>query len=89
MSPAGTTSAYADIACRYVRVSADVSVELGHEALAESHNFSVGFALGIEVGAALAAADGKAGQGVLEDLPKPRNLMMPRFTEGWKRRPPL
>ena len=45
-----------------------MSVELSHEALAERHNFSVGFALGIEVGAALAAADGKAGQGVLEDL---------------------
>ena len=45
-----------------------MSVELSHEALAESHNFSVGFALGIEVGTALAAADGKAGQGVLEDL---------------------
>jgi hypothetical protein len=45
-----------------------MSVELGHEALAECHDFAVGFALGIEVGAALAAADGKAGQGVLEDL---------------------
>ena len=45
-----------------------MSVKLCHEALAECHDFAVGFALGIEIGAALAAADGKAGQGVFEDL---------------------
>ena len=45
-----------------------MSVELCHETLAECHDLAVGFALGVEVGTALAAADRKAGQGVFEDL---------------------
>ena len=65
---ADLAAAYADIACGYVGVCADMSVKLSHEALAECHDFAVGFALGIEIGAALAAADGEAGQGILEDL---------------------
>ena len=42
--------------------------ELGHEALAEAHDLCVGLALGVEVGAALAAAHGQRGQAVLENL---------------------
>ena len=42
--------------------------KLGHEALAEAHDLPVGFALGIKIAAALTAADGQAGQAVLEDL---------------------
>ena len=49
---------------------ADVAVQLGHKALAERHNLAVGLALGVEVGAALAAADGQAGQGIFKDLLK-------------------
>ena len=45
-----------------------MTVQLGHEGLAEAHDFGLGLALGIEVGTALAAADGQTGQGVLEDL---------------------
>ena len=45
-----------------------MTVELSHEALAETHNLSVGFALGIKVRSALAAAHGKSGQSVLKDL---------------------
>jgi len=45
-----------------------VTVQLGHEALAETHNFCIGLALRVKVGAALAAAHGQSGQGVLEDL---------------------
>ena len=37
-------------------------------ALAEGHDLTVRLALRVEVRAALAAADGKAGEGVLEDL---------------------
>ena len=48
--------------------------ELGHEALAETHDFGVGLALRVEVGTALAAAHGKGGQGVLEDLLKTKEL---------------
>jgi hypothetical protein len=39
-----------------------------HEALAETHDLVVGFALGIEIRSALAAAHGQGGEGVLEDL---------------------
>ncbi len=42
--------------------------QLGHEALAEAHDFHIALALGIEVGTAFAAAHGQGGQAVLEDL---------------------
>ena len=45
-----------------------MAAELGHEGLAEGHDLAVGLALGVEVGTALAAAHGKRGQRVLEDL---------------------
>ena len=51
-----------------------MSAKLSHEALAETHNLSVGLALGVEVGTALAAAHGESGQGVLEDLLKAEEL---------------
>ena len=38
--------------------------------MAERHDFSVGFSLGIEVGAALGAADREPGQRIFEDLLK-------------------
>ena len=66
--------AYADIAGRDVLVSADVFVELCHEGLAETHDLVVGLALGIKIGAALAAADRKACQAVLEDLLEAQEL---------------
>lgn len=53
---------------RNVSVRSDVSVQLSHECLAESHYFCVGFAVRIEVRTALAAADRKSSQTVLEDL---------------------
>ncbi len=63
MSPAGTS------------VSAPMCfVQFCHKALAEAHDLAVGFALGVKVAAALAAADGQAGQGVLEDLFKAQEL---------------
>ena len=65
---ADLTSANADIACGNVDVGTDVTVELGHEGLAETHDFAVALAVGIEVGAALTAADGEGGEAVFEDL---------------------
>ena len=65
---ADLSAAYADITGGNVGIGADVSVELGHEALAEAHNLSIGLALGVEVRAALAAAHGEGGQAVLEGL---------------------
>ena len=65
---------HADIAGGHVGVRPDILEELGHEALAEAHDLRVGLALGVEVAAALAAADGQAGQAVLEDLLKAQKL---------------
>jgi hypothetical protein len=45
-----------------VGVLTDVPVQLGHERLAEPHHLAVGPILGIEIGAALAAADRHPGQ---------------------------
>ena len=65
---ADLTAADADIAGRYVGELADVRAQLGHERLAETHDFGIGLALRVEVGAALAAAHRQAGQAVLEAL---------------------
>ena len=65
---ADLTAADADVAGGAVGELADVAGELGHEALAEAHDFAVALALRVEVRAALAAAHGKRGEGVLEDL---------------------
>ena len=67
---ADLAAAHADVAGGHVDVLADVTVQLGHEALAEGHDFLVGLALGVKVRTALAAADGQAGEGVFEDLLK-------------------
>ena len=64
----------ADVARRSVGELADVTVELGDEALAEAHDLAVGLAVGVKVGAALAAAHGEGGQGVFEDLLEAKEL---------------
>ena len=64
----------ADVAGGHIGVSADVAVQLSHECLAEAHDLGVGLALGVEVAAALAAAHGQAGQGILEDLLEAQEL---------------
>src|SRR5690606_26649728 len=58
----------ADVASRDVGVLTQVAVQLGHEALAEAHDFVVAAPLRIEVAAALARADRHAGESVLEHL---------------------
>src|SRR5690606_13305861 len=64
----------ADVAGGDVGVLAQVAEELGHEALAEAHDLGVGPPLGVEVAAALAPADGHAGEGVLEGLLEAQEL---------------
>ena len=66
--------AYTDVAGRDVHVSAHILVELCHEGLAEAHHFRIRLSVRIEVRAALAAADGKRGQRILEDLFKAEEL---------------
>ena len=65
---ADLASARTDIARGNVAVGTDMSAQLGHEALAKTHNLAVALALGIEVRTALSAAHGERGQRVLEDL---------------------
>src|SRR5660398_255688 len=55
-----------DITRRHICIGSDVAEELAHEALAEAHHLIVTLTLGVEVGAALAAAHGQSGQSVLE-----------------------
>jgi len=71
---ADLAAAHAHVAGGNVAVRPDVAVQGRHEALAETHDLGVGFAGRIEVRAALAAADGQAGQGVLEDLLEAQEL---------------
>ena len=59
---------------RHIRVLTQVTVELGHEGLAEAHHLGIRPTTRVEVGAALAAADGQPGQGVLEDLLETQEL---------------
>ena len=47
---------------------ADVAIELAHEGLAERHDFTIGFAFGIEIASAFSAAHREGRQAVLEDL---------------------
>ena len=65
---ADLAAANAHVTSGNVDVRSDVAVQSRHEALAESLDFCGRFASGIEVGAALCAAHGKAGQAVLEGL---------------------
>ena len=62
--------AHADVAGRNVHIRADMAVQLAHEGLAEFHDFRVGFALRVEVRAALGAAHGQRGERIFEDLLK-------------------
>ena len=56
--------------------------KLCHEALAETHNFSVALALRIEVRAALAAAHRQSCKAVLEYLLKAQELDDPKVNRG-------
>ena len=55
---------------RNIHIRADVAIQLAHKALAERHDLAIGFAFGIKIRAAFAAADGQTGQRVFEDLLK-------------------
>ncbi len=65
---------HAQVAGGHIRMRPDMAEQLRHEGLAETHHFRVGLAVGIEVRAALAAADGQTRQAVLEDLLESQEL---------------
>ena len=68
------TCADPHITRRNIGIRADVIGQLGHKALAEAHDLALGFALGVEVAAALAAAHRQAGEGVLQGLLEAQEL---------------
>ena len=80
---------HADIAGGHVGVRPDILEELGHEALAEAHDLRVGLALGSKSLPPLPPPMGRPVRLFLKICSKPRNLMMPSYTEGWNRKPPL
>ncbi len=65
---ADLTTADTDVASRNVSIGTDVALELGHEALAEAHDLSIGLAFGVEIGAALATAHREGCEAILENL---------------------
>ena len=68
------TSANADVTGRAVLIRTDVAPQLIHEGLAETHDFLVRLANGVEIGTALATAERQVGQGVFEDLLESQEL---------------
>src|SRR5208283_3350645 len=75
-------SAHADIACRNVGVRPDVAAQFSHEALAETHDFVITFALGIEIRSTFAAPHGQRGQRILEDLFESQKLQDAQIDGG-------
>ncbi len=61
-------AADAYVTCGNVGIYADVVPQLLHECLAETHDFSIGFANRVEVGTTLRTAHRERGEGVLESL---------------------
>mmetsp|Transcript_1488 Transcript_1488/g.2942 ORF Transcript_1488/g.2942 Transcript_1488/m.2942 type:complete len:337 (-) Transcript_1488:16-1026(-) len=57
-----------------IAVGSNMALKLGHERLAEAHNFGVGAALGVKVTATLSTTHGESRKGVLEDLLKAKEL---------------
>ena len=45
-----------------------MTVQFGHESLAKTHDLTITLSFGVEIRTSLAAAHGKAGEAVFEDL---------------------
>ena len=78
------STAYTNITGRYITVSADIFIQLGHKALAEMHNLAVGFTLRVEIGAAFAAANRQTGQRIFESLLKAQKFQNALVNRGMK-----
>ncbi len=65
---ANLTATNANVTSGNVLVGTDVVTELKHKGLAETHDFSVALANGVEVRATLTTAHGQSGESVLEGL---------------------
>ena len=69
---------HAHVTCRHVHVRPDEPVQRRHERLAEPHDLRIRLPRGIEVAAALPAADGQSRQRVLERLLERQKLDDPQ-----------
>ena len=61
-----------------------MAIELGHEGLAETHDFCIALAVGIKVGTALTTAHGQRGKAVLEGLLEAQELHNRKIYVGSK-----
>ena len=61
-------SAYTDVTCRNILIGTDMTIELGHESLAEAHYFALALAAGREVGTTLCTTHWQCGKRILECL---------------------
>ena len=68
------SAAYADVACRYVHIRADVPEQLHHKGLTEAHNLCVALASRREVRAAFTAAHWQCRKCILECLLEAKEL---------------
>ena len=83
------TAADTDVTVRHVGARPDVTKQLGHEGLAETHDLGIGFALGIEIGSSLGAAHRQCGQRILEYLLESKELENALVHAGMKSQPSL
>ncbi len=63
----------------HIGVWANVTIELGHVALAEAHYFALRTAFGIEIRTTLAPTDPQIRQAVFQDLLKAQKLDNPQI----------
>ena len=78
------TTAYADITGRHVGIRPQMTIQFGHQRLAETHDFAVALAFRIEIAAAFTAAHRQGGQGVFEGLFKAKEFQNRQVYGGVK-----
>ncbi len=79
---ANLAATHADVAGGHVHIGSDDFIKFHHEGLAEAHNLGIALATGSEVRAALAAAHGQRGEGVLERLLEAQELQDRKVHRG-------
>ena len=78
------TSTGTDVTGGNVEVGTDVAIQFGHEGLAETHDFAIGFAATIKVGTTFTAAHGKGGKAVFEYLLESKEFQHTEVNGGMK-----
>ena len=81
---ANLSGSNAYIACWYVGVLTNMSVQLGHKGLAKPHNLIVRSSLGIEIRTTLTPSDWHPAQRVFEDLLETQEFNHAQIDGGMK-----